>query len=160
MAQPSGPVQVLLSDYTDTLSSLPGELTRSFSDLRELDAVLRSSIESITRKIMLLTSLVENDTVAPSERLVLILDIADDAQRLKMGSEDKIRVAGKACEELVHTHAHANVLLTQISTVMERFSSTLSVHSTTYPHVAPPRFYPSPASTAADASACLLLVPT
>ena len=41
MAQPSVPVQVLLNDYTDTLSSLPTELTRSFSDLRELDAVLR-----------------------------------------------------------------------------------------------------------------------
>lgn len=92
---------------------------------------------------------------------MLILEIADDAQRLKMGSEDKIRVAGKACEEvspvkalhislrqlrpflqLSQTRAEVNVLLTQISTVIEHFAPTLSVHSTTYPHVAPSSLLP------------------
>jgi inhibitor of growth protein 3 len=48
-----------------------------------------------------LTELLEDpSTSSPSEKLVLLLEIADDAQRLKMGSEDKIRVAGKACEEV------------------------------------------------------------
>ena len=59
-----------------------------------------ASIEAITRKIITLTNLIESETATPAERLVLILEIADDAQRLKMGSEDKIRVAGKACEEV------------------------------------------------------------
>ena len=44
--------------------------------------------------------------------------------------------------QLVHTRAHVNVLLTQISMVMEHFSSTLSVHQTTYPHVAPSSLLP------------------
>ena len=41
MASPAAK-QILLADYMDSLASLPNELTRSFSDLRELDAVLRS----------------------------------------------------------------------------------------------------------------------
>ena len=105
----------------DSLASLPNELTRSFSDLRELDAVLRSerlqarvylkplltanasraaSIETITRKILILTSMIETKGITPAERLNLLLEIAHDAQHLKMGTEDKIRVSGKACEEV------------------------------------------------------------
>jgi inhibitor of growth protein 3 len=38
----SNHVFALLADYTDSLDSLPLDLTRNFSDLRELDAVLRS----------------------------------------------------------------------------------------------------------------------
>jgi hypothetical protein len=42
----SNHVFALLADYTDSLDSLPLDLTRSFSDLRELDAVLRSTCPS------------------------------------------------------------------------------------------------------------------
>jgi inhibitor of growth protein 3 len=41
-APDSNHVFALLADYTDSLDSLPLDLTRNFSDLRELDAVLRS----------------------------------------------------------------------------------------------------------------------
>ena len=120
MASPAT-TRILLADYMDSLASLPNELTRSFSDLRELDAVLRSepfralahltpllteklplpaSIESITRKILVLTSMIETRSISPAERLNLLLEIAHDAQHLKMGTEDKIRVSGKACEEV------------------------------------------------------------
>lgn len=64
------------------------------------DAVRPASIESITRKILLLISLIETDSIAPADRLNLLLEIAHDAQHLKMGTEDKIRVSGKACEEV------------------------------------------------------------
>ncbi|KAF8339754.1 uncharacterized protein EI90DRAFT_3117530 [Cantharellus anzutake] len=142
LESPSPSTMILLAEYTDTLSSLPNELTRGFSDLRELDAVLRSSIEAITRKIIALTRLLESETATPAERLVLILEIADDAQRLKMGSEDKIRVAGKACEELLHTRTLVNRTLAQIAAVIPHFSETLNVHNTTYPHVAPSSLLP------------------
>jgi len=59
---------------------------------------------------MLTALLIESETATPAERLVLILEIADDAQRLKMGSEDKIRVAGKACEE-VHPSSFSTPVL-------------------------------------------------
>ncbi|EEB92054.1 hypothetical protein MPER_09491, partial [Moniliophthora perniciosa FA553] len=45
----------LLSEYTHTLDSLPLDLSRNFADLRELDAVLSSSMASITAKITMLT---------------------------------------------------------------------------------------------------------
>jgi len=40
----------LLSEYTHSLDSLPLDLSRNFADLRELDAVLSSSMTSITAK--------------------------------------------------------------------------------------------------------------
>ncbi|KDQ20942.1 hypothetical protein BOTBODRAFT_26956 [Botryobasidium botryosum FD-172 SS1] len=131
-------VHALLAEYTDTLGSLPNELTRSFSDLRELDAVLRSSIEAITRKIQTLATLIQSSSASPAERLLLMIEIADDAQRLKMGSEDKIRVAGRACEELIQTGAQTTSLLSEISTSVPAFSKSINVRNTTYPHVAPP----------------------
>jgi inhibitor of growth protein 3 len=130
-------ISPLVHEVVDQFSSLPNELTRSFSDLRELDAVLRSSIEAITRKILTLTELIENNAITPSQRLVLILEIADDAQRLKMGSEDKIRVAGKACEEIVHSQNTITSLLTQLAYHDPAFNQTLSIRRTNYPHVAP-----------------------
>jgi inhibitor of growth protein 3 len=44
--------------------------------------------------------MIETKSVTPAERLNLLLEIAHDAQHLKMGTEDKIRVSGKACEEV------------------------------------------------------------
>lgn len=65
----------------------------------------------------MLTKLIESDTAAPAERLVLLLEIADDAQRLKMGSEDKIRVAGKACEEVIHSMLFCSPNLIQLTRI-------------------------------------------
>lgn len=45
--------------------------------------------------------MIETDSKAPADRLRLFLDIAKDAQHLKMGTEDKIRYSGKACEEVI-----------------------------------------------------------
>lgn len=124
----SNHVFALLADYTDSLDSLPLDLTRNFSDLRELDAVLRSefprvmfycvlanlladrqltptpntiaSINAITSKITSLTALLQDPTATPASRLFLLREIADAASHLKMGGEDKIRVAGIAAENV------------------------------------------------------------
>lgn len=61
-----------------------------------------ASIESITHKMYELIAMMEQDSKAPGDRLRLFLDIAKDAQHLKMGTEDKIRYSGKACEEVLY----------------------------------------------------------
>lgn len=50
--------------------------------------------------MIMLADMVESSDITPAERLKLLLEIAQDAQHLKMGTEDKIRVSGKACEEV------------------------------------------------------------
>jgi inhibitor of growth protein 3 len=97
----------LLSEYTHTLDSLPIDLSRNFADLRELDAVLSSSIQSITAKIYNLISMIEEDKTTNEDRLWLLSDIAEEAQRLKLGGEDKIRVA---CQGADNLKAHAGHL--------------------------------------------------
>jgi inhibitor of growth protein 3 len=88
----------LLSEYTNTLDALPLELSRSFADLRELDAVMSSGMASITQKIQRLTEMIEKGTVPKEERLWLLTDIAEEANKLKPGGEDKIRVASQAAD--------------------------------------------------------------
>lgn len=149
---PSGPtpdsnhVFALLADYTDSLDSLPLELTRSFSDLRELDAVLRTSINAITSKITTLTSLLQDPTATPASRLFLLREIADAASHLKMGGEDKIRVAGIAAENLAAHQTHIHTVLKTMSLVAppaahcangSDFDPTSHARRTTFPHVAP-----------------------
>ena len=46
----SAQVHNLLHEYTDSVDALPLDLTRSFGDLRELDAVLRCKVEFILSK--------------------------------------------------------------------------------------------------------------
>jgi len=57
-------------------------------------------MQLITQKIYRLAELMKDPTITPSERLLLLVEIAEDAQRLKMGSEDKIRVAGRTCDDV------------------------------------------------------------
>ncbi|QRW00440.1 transcriptional regulatory protein PHO23 [Ceratobasidium sp. AG-Ba] len=142
----SNHVFALLADYTDSLDSLPLELTRSFSDLRELDAVLRTSINAITSKITTLTTLLQDPTATPASRLFLLREIADAASHLKMGGEDKIRVAGIAAENLATHQTHIHTVLKTMSMVAppaahcangSDFDPTSHARRTTFPHVAP-----------------------
>lgn len=59
----------LLSEYTNTLETLPIDLSRNLADLRELDALLSSSFISITAKIHNLTSMIEQGTATKEDRL-------------------------------------------------------------------------------------------
>lgn len=87
---------VLLS--ADTIESLPASLTRSLSDLKELDAVLSSQLSLVTKKLENLDELCHDPTVKPSDRLELLRQIADEVALIKIGGEDKIRVATGTCE--------------------------------------------------------------
>jgi inhibitor of growth protein 3 len=130
----------LLSEYTHTLDSLPLDLSRNFADLRELDAVLSSSMASITTRIHNLTKMIEEGTVPKEERLWLLTEISEEAARLKLGGEDKIRVACQAADNL---KSHTNHLRTLLEHLPNVDPSTLIRQSTTYPHVSSRSFAPT-----------------
>lgn len=87
-----------LSAYADALDALPLDLTRSFSDLRELDAVLGAHLNSLTNRLIHLAALIEDPNVSPGERIVALKEVAEEARSYKMGGEDKIRVALNTAE--------------------------------------------------------------
>ncbi|KAH7886223.1 hypothetical protein F5I97DRAFT_1878570 [Phlebopus sp. FC_14] len=130
----------LLSEYNHTLDSLPLDLSRNFADLRELDAVLSSSIASITMKIQRLTQVVEEGSMSKQERLMLLTAIADEATRLKLGGEDKIRVACQAADNL---KGHTNHMRTLLSLIPSFDMSALD-RKTTYPHISTRSYMPIP----------------
>ena len=131
-----------LSEYAHSLDSLPIDLSRSFGDLRELDAVLSSSMAALTSKINDLVALIETNAGSNDERLYLLVEIADEAARLKLGGEDKIRVASHAADGLRAHRAHSRALL---DAAPDRAFAALAealARSTVYPHVASRAFYP------------------
>lgn len=84
---------MLLVTYTDALDALPLEFTRSFSDLRELDAVLGAHLASLSLRVQHLAAIIEDTNVSPEERFMALRDAAEEARAYKMGGEDKVRVA-------------------------------------------------------------------
>ncbi|KAL4067311.1 hypothetical protein V8B97DRAFT_1977185 [Scleroderma yunnanense] len=128
----------LVSEYTHTLDTLPLDLSRNFADLRELDAVLSSSMASITMKIQKLTQVIEEGTLSKQERLFLLTQIAEEASRLKLGGEDKIRVACQAADNL---RGHINHMRTLLS-IIPSFDMSVLNRKTTYPHIAPRSYMP------------------
>lgn len=129
----------LLSEYTHTLDTLPIDLSRNFADLRELDAVLSSSIISITAKIHNLTSMIEQGTATKEDRLWLLTDIAEEAHRLRLGGEDKIRVASQAADNL---KAHSNHLRA-LTEHLPGFDSSVLERRTVYPHLSERSYLPA-----------------
>lgn len=129
----------LLSEYTHTLDSLPLDLSRNFADLRELDAVLSSSMASITTKIRHLTLMIEERTSTKEQRLWLLTEIAEEAARLKLGGEDKIRVACQAADNLKLNTSHLRTLAENLP----GFDTSTLNRRTTYPHVAARSFMPT-----------------
>lgn len=89
-----------LMHYADQLDALPLELTRTMSDLRELDAVLGGHVSNLNSRMSQLTALVENRHSTPGERLVTLKEVAEEARGYKLGGDDKIRVAVAAAETL------------------------------------------------------------
>ncbi|KAJ7150367.1 hypothetical protein C8R46DRAFT_963656 [Mycena filopes] len=129
----------LLSEYTHTLDSLPQDLSRNFADLRELDAVLSASMASITTKITSLTDMIQQGAGKQEERLWLLMEIADEATRLRLGGEDKIRVACQAADNLQSHSTHLRALTEHIP----NFDPATLNRRTTYPHVATKSFMPT-----------------
>ncbi|KAF8523734.1 hypothetical protein BU17DRAFT_63668 [Hysterangium stoloniferum] len=127
-----------LSEYAHTLDSLPLDLSRQFADLRELDAVLSASTHSVTQKIYELIDLVESPHSTKEQRLSKLVQIGEEAQRLKLGGEDKIKVASQAADNLMAHKSHMNTLLTTIAQYDTSFTPAHLYLRTTYPHI-PPR---------------------
>ncbi|KAG8906437.1 hypothetical protein FRC00_012580 [Tulasnella sp. 408] len=132
----------LLGQFTDSIDSLPHDLTKAFGDLRELDAVLRSSMQGITSKVYKLIDLMEDTSATPAARLCLLLEIAEDAQRLRMGSEDKIRVAGRTADDVAAHNQYNHQILNHLSELDPGFEEALYIRRTTFPHVAPANLLP------------------
>lgn len=86
----------------DVIEALPTSLTRSLSDLKELDAVLSGSLGSITGKLNRLLNLLSDAKATPQARLELLKEVAEDASAFKLGGDDKIRVATGTCETVCH----------------------------------------------------------
>jgi len=128
----------LVSEYTHTLDTLPLDLSRNFADLRELDAVLSSSMASITMKIQQLTQVIEEGALSKQERLLLLTQIADEASRLKLGGEDKIRVACQAADNLRGNINHMRTLLSFVPS----FDMSVLNRKTTYPHISSRSYMP------------------
>ena len=95
---------MLLVTYSDALDALPLEFTRSFSDLRELDAVLggeyllTAHLSSLTVRMQHLAAIIEDTSVTPEQRFVALREAAEEARAYKMGGEDKVRVAVNTAE--------------------------------------------------------------
>lgn len=128
-----------LSEYTHTLDSLPLDLSRNFADLRELDAVLSSSMSTIINKITSLTEMIENGRASKEERLWLLTEIAEEASRLKLGGEDKIRVACQAADNLKSNMVHLKMMAASVP----GFDAAMVNRKTVYPHVAVRSFMPA-----------------
>ncbi|KAL9939841.1 hypothetical protein V8E36_001658 [Tilletia maclaganii] len=98
------PLFTVLSAYADALDALPLDLTRSFSDLRELDAVLGTHLSSLTARLHTLAAALSNPDLTPGQRLIALKDCAEEARAYKEGGEDKIRVAVNTAETIAsHT---------------------------------------------------------
>ena len=130
----------LFSEYNHSLDSLPLDLSRNLADLRELDAVLSSSMASIIMKITSLTQIIEDGSSSKQQRLILLADIAEEAARLKLGGEDKIRVACQAADNLNGHMDHMRLLLGQIPS----FDISVLNRRTTYPHISSRSYMPIP----------------
>ncbi|KAG8219406.1 hypothetical protein J3R82DRAFT_328 [Butyriboletus roseoflavus] len=130
----------LFSEYNHTLDSLPLDLSRNLADLRELDAVLSSSMASIIMKITNITQVIQDGASSKQQRLILLADIAEEAARLKLGGEDKIRVACQAADSLNGHIDHMRLLLGQIPS----FDISVLNRKTTYPHISTRSFMPMP----------------
>lgn len=95
---------MLLVTYSDALDALPLEFTRSFSDLRELDAVLGAHLASLSLRVQHLAAIIEDTNVSPEERFMALRGAAEEARAYKMGGEDKVRVAINTSEMVRSFH--------------------------------------------------------
>ncbi|KAH9982279.1 hypothetical protein BGW80DRAFT_1453205 [Lactifluus volemus] len=120
----------LLSEYTQNLDSLPADVSRQFADLRELDAVLSASVHALTSKINRLIDMIETNS-SPKEQRIWLL-------RLKLGGEDKIRVAAQVADGLKAQNENMTSLLLHIP----GFNPSILSRHTVYPHISPRSYAP------------------
>ncbi|WWC66697.1 uncharacterized protein I206_100601 [Kwoniella pini CBS 10737] len=102
---------LVIQDIMDTLDQIPPELTRVYSDLNELGAVLYSTLLSLEKKLYTLINWIQDPSIKPEQRFELLQEIAEEAARYKLGGDDKIRVAGGACDGIMAHQRHLSNLL-------------------------------------------------
>lgn len=91
----------LIQGFADTLDAIPPSLTRSLSDLKELDAVLSTPLNQLnTTLVQLINSLKHPQSLEPSQRLQLLRNMMSDIESYRLGAQDKIRVANGTCESV------------------------------------------------------------
>jgi len=98
-------IHTLTTEFASTLDQIPQDMARQFADLRELDAVLSSSLQQITQRINDLTERIEATIQPgvqhnPTQLFRALTEIADETGRIKLGGEDKIRVASLAADNV------------------------------------------------------------
>jgi len=147
----------LLTEYAYTLDVLPLELSKNLADLRELDAVLSTPIATITNKFNLIADVMEGKAEFPEhdgkdneatkqrkkgmqkqDRLEYELSkAASEAKSLKLGSDDKIKVASQLGDLLANRQSYLALLLTTAAqTSRDRsFVPSLLHTTTTFPHL-------------------------
>jgi hypothetical protein len=130
--------------FGDCIEALPPTLTRSISDLRELDAVLSGSISTITDQLNELLRMLEDPTTSPEQRFHHLRRLADEAKDFRLGGEDKIRVATGTCETVrcaprstAFTSAHELTLIALVCLLSPYSSSTTRTSSTCSPAYCP-----------------------
>jgi hypothetical protein len=144
--------------FSDCVEALPPTITRSISDLRELDAVLSGSLGMITEKLNTLLGMLEqggskngddNNAVTSNQRFSLLREIAEEARSFRLGGEDKIRVATGTCETLIH-HTNQLDIIANLLTTLLPASMAGTIPPPTWPHGYPVLF-PTPASASGSA---------
>ncbi|ORY23621.1 hypothetical protein BCR39DRAFT_548981 [Naematelia encephala] len=103
---------LVIQDFMDTLDQIPPELTRVHSDLNELGAVLYSTLQNLEVKLNTLINWIQDPSIGVERRFQLLQEIAEEAARYKLGGDDKIRVAGGACDGIMAHQRHISNLLT------------------------------------------------
>lgn len=110
----------LVQASVDVFDGLPPNLTRSISDLRELDAVLATGLDQISAKLNSLHQMMlwpERSTA--EDRLRLLKGVTDDTRvfRRAHGVEDKIRVATNTCEAVSQTSDELSTLIDRLTDI-------------------------------------------
>ncbi|WWD22429.1 hypothetical protein CI109_106920 [Kwoniella shandongensis] len=135
---PSNDAQDLLviHDIMDTLDQIPPEITRVHSDLNELGAVLYSTLLSLEQKLYTLINWIQDPNIKPEKRFELLQEIAEEAARYKLGGDDKIRVAGGACDGIMAHQRHISNLLAA-STLLNPSPPSPYTQTLTLPYLQP-----------------------
>lgn len=139
---------VLLADYASTLDALPLDVAKNIADLRELDGVLNNSMIQITQKLNALTDLLEDAAATPEMRYSALVDVAEEAARLKLGTDDKIRVVTQTADLLQSQRSYLDNVLKQVALHDPAFAPSRNTSKTSYPTlVFRPFANPSPLET-------------
>jgi inhibitor of growth protein 3 len=57
-----------------------------------------ATLQNLEAKLGQLIDSMQNTTMKPEQRFALLMEIAEEAARYKLGGDDKIRVAAGACD--------------------------------------------------------------